>query len=107
MVYRSLNPHYTDLQISTTVTMTKKATEESKGSLLRSLKAMWQGPDLKRTLAVIGIYCLYTTQGLCGNVWVDSTYLTCPGLNFLLSYLAVLMVQVGLPDPFKILVISK
>lgn len=73
----------------------------------------FRGLNLKRTLIVTGLQVLGLAQG---------TYSIClphrqrhhqadwaisgTGLNFLLGYMVILFVQIGLPDPFKIIVIG-
>lgn len=59
------------------------------GAKRGTLGDCFRGVQLRRTLACMGIACLFQAQGL----------------NFLLGYLAVLFVQLGLPNPFQTLVI--
>jgi len=82
------------------------------GAKRGTLGDCFRGVQLRRTLACIGIACLFQAQGesqrvACSCRWQQTDWgLTASGLNFLLGYLAVLFVQLSLPNPFQTLVIS-
>jgi hypothetical protein len=73
----------------------------------------FRGLNLKRTLIVMGLQVLGLAQGTSSirlphyqrHHQTDFT-ISGTGLNFLLGYMVILFIQIGLPDPFKIIVIG-
>ena len=64
----------------------------------------FRGVQLKRTLTIIGVFCFFQAHG---EFSLTEHRLIIPGLGYILSYFAVLLVQLGLPNVFTILVISE
>ena len=91
IVYGKLNPRFSDEQLEAEIAGVVAVIRESKTRPSRQFWLLWKGTDLKRTLAVTGIFCFNAGQGL----------------NFLLGYMATLLVQLGIPNVFQILLIGE
>jgi hypothetical protein len=84
----------------------------TKGAKTKPLDC-FRGLNLKRTLIVMGLQILNLAQGTWNagppkHLRHRQTHFTTfgTGLNFLLGYMVILFIQIGLPDPFKIIVIG-
>lgn len=112
-VLRTLRPAQgSDDPVRTELADMIAATSEM-GTKRGTLGDCFRGVQLRRTLACMGIACLFQAQGGFGRVARScliqeaDEHVSASGLNFLLGYLAVLFVQLGLPNPFQTLVISQ